>query len=111
MTWLLRDGDVLATVEERRPGWQASLQGAILLRAPVMVQTLASEARALDVAWCTPTALGDGRSALQVRRITVVGRRRVTPPHLRPGGVVVAPVGTFERWHLRVGDRLEVRTS
>jgi hypothetical protein len=109
MTWLLRDGDVLAAIEDRRPGWQASLQGALVLRGPAVVHTLTPpEARALDVAWCTPDDHDGQATAWRVRRIGMVGRRRVAAPHLGGGGLVVAPAGTFERWRLRVGDRLEV---
>jgi hypothetical protein len=109
MSWLLRDGDVLAAVEERRPGWQAALQGAVVLRSPALVQTLTpSHARALDVAWCTLAERnGDGRQ-WRVRRIAAVGRYRLSVPQLGGGGLVVAPAGTFERWRLRVGDRLEL---
>jgi hypothetical protein len=110
MSWLLRDGDVLATVEERRPGWPACLQGAVVLRGPTLVHTLTpSHARALDVAWCAP-AKGDS-SSLRVRRISIVRRHRVSVPYLGGGGLVVAPAGTFERWRLQVGDRLEVRQT
>jgi hypothetical protein len=109
MSWLLRDGDVLASVEDRRPGWQTSLQGALVLRGPTLVHTLTrNPARALDVAWCAGVQL-DGRQGLRVRRIRVVGARRLSPPHLGGGGLVVAPAGTFERWQLHVGDCLEVR--
>jgi hypothetical protein len=109
MSWLLRDDDVLAAVEERRPGWQAPVQGVVILRGPVLVQTLTpSHARALDVAWCAPAErAGDGRT-WRVRRIAHVRPYRVSIPHLRGGGLVMAPGGTFERWQLKVGDRLEV---
>ena len=110
MSWLLRDGHVLASVEDRRKGWQASLQGALVLRGPTMVQTLTGgHAQALDVAWCARAELDSGGQALRVRRISVLGPRRVSPPHFGGGGLVVAPAGTFERWHLHVGDCLEVR--
>jgi hypothetical protein len=110
MSWLLRDGDVLASLEDRRRGWQASLQSALVLRGPTVVQTLtAGHPQALDVAWCARTELNGDRHALRVRRIGVVGPRRVSPPLLGGGGVVVAPAGTFERWRLQVGDCLEVR--
>ncbi len=110
MSWLLRAGDVLAVIEDRRPGWQASLQGALVLRSPTVVQTLTPGlARALDVAWCGPAHLDGGQAALRVRRIRVIGPHRVSPPHLGPGGLVVAPAGTFERWRLHVGDCLEIR--
>jgi hypothetical protein len=110
MSWLLRDGDVLASVEDRRRGWQASLQGALVWRGPALVQTLTrAPERPLDVAWCAPVRRRGAPSALRVRRITVVGPRRLAPPHLGGGGLVVAPAGTFERWRLQVGDCLEVR--
>lgn len=110
MSWLLRDGDVLAAVEDRRRGWQASLQGALVLLGPAVVQTLTpGQARALDVAWCTRAHLDGGRQVLRVRRISMIGPHRVSPPHLGAGGLVVAPAGTFERWRLHVGDCLEVR--
>ena len=81
MSWLLRDGDVLASVEDRRRGWQASLQGALVLRGPTVVQTLtAGQPQALDVAWCARAELNGGRQALRVRRIGVVGPRRVRRP-------------------------------
>lgn len=110
MPWLLRDGDVLAAVEDRRRGWQACLQGALILRGPAVVQTvIPSQARGFDVAWCTPAPPDEGRPGLRVRRMAVVRRWRVAPPHLGRGGLVVAPAGAFERWHLQIGDRLEVR--
>jgi hypothetical protein len=109
MSWLLRGDEVLAAVEDRRPGWQASLQGAVILRYPAVVQTLTpSGARALDIASCAPAVLDEGRQAWRVRHITGLGRRRVLPSGLRAGGFVVAPAGTFDRWRLRVGDCLEV---
>jgi hypothetical protein len=109
MSWLLRDGDVLAAVEERRSSWRVSVQGAVVLWSPALVQTLTrSYAREFDVAWCAAAdGAGDGR-ALRVRRIARVRPHRVSAPHFGGGGLVVAPAGTFERWHLMVGDRLEV---
>ena len=86
MSWLLREGDVLAAVEERRKGWQAALQGALILRGPVIVQTLTRPATGgLDVAWCSPATLDGGQSGLRVRRITRVPARWVSPPHVGPG--------------------------
>jgi hypothetical protein len=110
MSWLLRDSEVLAAVEDRRPGWQASLQGVLVLHGPALVQTLTpADAQDLDVAWWKPAVLEGDRAALRVQRIRVIGRRRVLPPRLGAGGLVVAAAGTFERWRLQVGDCLEVR--
>jgi hypothetical protein len=109
MSWLLRDGDVLGVVtEDRARGWRESLQGAVIIRSPAMVHTLTA-AVSLDVAWCSTLTLDDGRSCLKVRRVTTIAPRRVAPPLLASGALVVAAGSTFDRWHLQVGDRLEIR--
>ena len=108
MSWLLRDGDVLAVIEDRRKGWHRSLQGAVVIRAPAVVQTITCAA-SLDVAFCGTATLEDGLPGFRVRRLTSLSPWRVAPPHFRAGALVVAPRGTFERWRLHVGDCLEVR--
>jgi hypothetical protein len=108
MSWLLRDGDVLAVIEDRRKGWHRSLQGAVVIRAPAVVQTITSAA-SLDVAFCGPADLDQGLQGLRVRRMTSLSPRRVAQPRFLAGALVVAPSGTFERWRLQVGDCLEVR--
>lgn len=110
MPWLIRDGDVLAAVEAPRRGWQGSLHGAMVLRRPTVVHTLTRAAGgAFDVAWCVPAKLDGGAPGLRVRRITRLPRYRVAVPHVGPGALVVAAGGSFERWRLKVGDRLEVK--
>jgi hypothetical protein len=110
MSWLIRDGDVLAAVETPRRGWRSSLQGVVVLRRPAVVHTLTrTGARPLDVAWCAPATLDGGVAALRVRRITTLSPHRVAVPRVGHGAVVVAPAGSFERWRLHVGDKLEVR--
>lgn len=112
MPWLLREDDVLAAVEDRRKGWQTSISGAVVISRPAFLQTLTpSTASELDVAWCLPTTLEDGRREYLVKRISVLSAHRVAFPRLRARVVVVAAGGTFDRWHLQVGDRLEVRGS
>jgi len=108
MSWLLRDGDVLAAIEDPRKGWQRNLQGAVLFSRPAVVHTLV-DAVDLDVAWCGPATVGDGEPGLRVRRIAALPPRRLARPHIGAGALLVAPAGTFERWHLVVGDCLEVR--
>src|SRR5579875_1150715 len=108
MSWLLRDGDVLAALETRRPGWPGALQGAVVLRGPALVQTLTS-AVSLDLAWCVPDQSPDGQECLVVRRIGCLAPRRMARPHLGSRPMVVAGQGAFERWRLQVGDRLEIR--
>ncbi len=108
MAWLIRDGDVLAALDARRFGWPSALQGAVILRGPTLVQTLTRPV-SLDVAWCSPAESDDGQERLVVRRIGCLAPRRMARPHLGSRLVVVASQGAFERWHLRVGDRLEIR--
>ena len=108
MSWLLREGDVLAAIEDPRKGWHRNLQGAVLIKRPAVVHTLV-DAVALDVAWCGPATVGDGEPGFQVRRITALPPRRLARPHIGSGALLVAPGGTFERWRLQVGDHLEVR--
>jgi hypothetical protein len=109
--WLLRNGAVLAAVEDRRTRRPRSIDGAVVIRSPALVQTLTS-ALALDVAWCA-CATGEGTgdkspaACFQVRRTTSMAPRRVGVPLLH-GALVLAPPGAFERWHLQVGDLLEV---
>ena len=112
MPWLLREGDVLAAIEEKRKGWQKSLTGAVVLTTPSFLHTMTPSAAAeLDVAWCVRAALADGRPGYSVKRISAVRAHRLTLPQLRPGVVIAAPAGTFHRWKLAIGDLLEVRGS
>jgi hypothetical protein len=108
VSWLLRDGDVLAALDDPGPGWARRLTSAAWLEAPAMVQTF-RPAMSLDLAWCDPAAAQDGRPAWQVRRIRCVGRGRLALPKLTRGGLVVAPAGAFERWKLDLGHVIEIR--
>lgn len=107
--WLLRDGEVLAALEVAE-GFRArsrgllgrdGIAGAILLRPARSVHSLGMTF-ALDVAFCDKD--------LTVRRTARLRPGRVTRPSLRSGCVIEAESGAFERWGLRPGDRLEVRT-
>jgi hypothetical protein len=102
--WLTRQGDVLASLESDRRLLDGEFNGALILRRPALVHTL-RPAIALDVAWC---ARGPDQ-LLEVRRTAALKAWRVGLPCLRATAVVVAPAGSFERWQLRVGDRLEAK--
>jgi uncharacterized protein len=107
MAWLLRDGDVLASLElardrrSRRRGLlgRDGIEGALLLEPARSVHTIGMRFP-LDVAWCD--------RELVVRKVAQVGRHRVTLPV--PGATIVieAEAGSFARWGLAPGDRLEV---
>ncbi len=108
MSWLIRNGDVLAALENRRFGWPSALQGAVILRGPAVVQTL-THPIAFDLAWCSTVESDGAGECLLVKRIGCLGPRKVIRLHLGPRPMVVASQGAFERWKLKVGDRLEVR--
>jgi hypothetical protein len=110
MSWLLRDEDVLAAIQDHRRGWRDDLQGVVLLPAPVVLHTFACT-KALDAAWCTPVKLNGVEVGYRVRKIHTLNRNRLALPHLRPGVLVVAAGGAFERWKLQAGDELEVRRA
>jgi uncharacterized membrane protein (UPF0127 family) len=108
MPWLLRQGQVLASLEvaeslpERIRGLlgRDGVQGALLLRPARSVHTLGMRF-AIDVAFCD-------------RDMKVVGMARLAPhrlclPRLRARCVIEAEAGSFERWGLSLGDQLEVR--
>jgi uncharacterized protein len=106
--WLVRDGEVLASLEvatsrrDRRRGLlgRDGFEGALLLRPCTSVHT-AGMRFDLDVAFCD-----EGLKVLETVRMR---RWRVGRP--RPGArcVLEAEAGAFERWRLRPGDRLEVK--
>ena len=108
MAWLLRDGDVLGSSPRIELAAGADRSGRRHRPAPAVVHTLTWPS-SLDVAWCSNLTLDEGRSGLEVRRLATVAPRRVAPPLLASGALVVAAGGTFDRWHLKVGDRFEIR--
>ncbi len=106
----MREGEVLASVDiadrpaERMRGLlgQGSFEGALLLPRTRSVHTLMMRF-ALDVAYMS--------ADLQVMSTVRMARWRVGLP--RPGCrcVLEASSGSFERWALQVGDRLEIRDA
>lgn len=108
MPWLCRGDEVLASAEvaatrgARRRGLLGvdGVEGALVLTPARAVHTLGMRFD-LDVAYLD----GDG-VVLDARRMP---RHRVGRPRWRARSVVEAPAGSFARWSLRSGDRLEVR--
>jgi uncharacterized membrane protein (UPF0127 family) len=108
MPWLVRDGEVLASLEvpatgrSRRRGLlgRDGFEGALLLRPCASVHTLGMRF-AVDVAFCD--------ADLTVLHTLRMGRWRVGVPRPSATCVLEAEAGAFERWRLRPGDRLEVR--
>jgi len=108
VAWLLRDGDVLASLDLARSWRERSrgllgrdgIDGALWIAPARQVHTVGLRF-AIDVAFCD----GDG----VVLRIVTMPPYRVSWPLLKARAVVKAEAGSFGRWNLKVGDQLEVK--
>jgi uncharacterized membrane protein (UPF0127 family) len=108
VTWLLREGDVLAVVEvadsfgPRLKGLlgRDGLDGALLLTKARSVHTVGMRFD-IDVAYCDRD--------LTVLETRTMRRHRVGVPRIKARCVLEAEAGAFERWRLRPGDRLELK--
>ena len=108
MSWLLRQGDVLATAEvaetfaQRSRGLlgKSSFDGALIMPRTRSVHTLGMRF-AVDVAVCNKDMVVVGVTTLRPWRMSL--------PRRGGRSVVEAQAGAFERWGLRVGDQLELR--
>jgi uncharacterized membrane protein (UPF0127 family) len=108
MSWLVRDGDVLAAAEvadtagARRRGLlgRDTFEGALVLRPCRHVHT-ARMRFAIDVAFCDPEGV--------VLRTVSLAPWRLSPYVHRAAFAIEAEAGAFERWRLRAGDRVELR--
>jgi uncharacterized membrane protein (UPF0127 family) len=108
MSWLVRDGDVLAAAEvadsakARRRGLlgRDAFDGALVLRPCRHVHT-ARMRFPIDVAFCDP-------EGVELRTVSLVPWR-LSPFVHKAAFVIEAEAGAFDRWQLRVGDRVELR--
>lgn len=108
MGWLVRDNEVLASLEvaegraARRRGLlgRSEFDGALLFEHTRSVHSIGMRFP-IDVAFCD-------RHLLVVKTMRVEPHR-ITLPVLRAHHVLEAEAGSFARWGLCVGDRLEVR--
>ena len=108
MGWLLKDGQVLASLDiavtraERRRGLlgRDGIDGALLLERTRWVHTVGMRFP-LDVAYVD----ADGT----VLKVVTMHVHRVGAPVPRARAVVEAQAGAFGRWGLTVGDIVEIR--
>ncbi|MGH9068965.1 MAG: DUF192 domain-containing protein [Acidimicrobiales bacterium] len=108
MPWLLRGGEVLATVEvadtlpSRVRGLlgRDGLDGALLLRPARSVHTLGMRFP-IDVAYLDADLVVQGVATMRPHRLGL--------PRVRCACVVEARAGAFERWRLVPGDHLELK--
>ncbi|MBU6216726.1 MAG: DUF192 domain-containing protein [Acidobacteria bacterium] len=111
MPWLVRDGEVLASLETaagrraRRRGLlgRDELDGVLRLRAR-SVHTFGMRVP-IDVAFCVPRRDG----SLEVAGVVTLRPRRVSRPRWRARVALEAEEGAFRSWGVGRGDRLEVR--
>ena len=108
MAWLLREGQVLASLDvarshaERARGLvgREGLDGAVLIRR-------ARVAHAFGVRFPIDVAYLD--HDLVVLRTLRLRPFMIAAPSLRARDVLVARDGAFARWSLKAGDRLEIK--
>jgi len=108
MGWLVRDGEVLATLEvastfgERLRGLlgRDGVDGALLIEHARSVHTLGMRFP-IDVAYLDSTMTVLDTASMRTWR---PGR-----PRLRARCVLEAEAGAFERWRLVPGDHLEIK--
>jgi uncharacterized membrane protein (UPF0127 family) len=106
--WLMCGGSVLAAAEEPRSVvgrirgllGRDGLDGALVLRPCKNVHT-AGMRFSIDVAFCDRHGI--------VLRTCTLRPWRVSPLVTRSTMVIEAQAGAFERWGLKIGDRIEVR--
>ncbi|MEO8692896.1 MAG: DUF192 domain-containing protein [Acidimicrobiales bacterium] len=109
MPWLVADGRVLASVEiaeayrTRAKGLlgRNGIDGALLLRPARSVHSFGMRFP-IDVAFCD--------ADLYVLDIIDLRPHRMTLPRWRARAVIEAEAGAFDRWGVRVGDQVEVRS-
>ena len=109
MAWLLRDGEVLASLEvldsrlERGRGLLGRERpvGAVLLPSTRAVHTIGMR-YPLDIAFCD-------EDLVVVAALSGVRPFRVALPRRRCRSVIEAEAGSFARWRLQPGDRLEIK--
>jgi uncharacterized membrane protein (UPF0127 family) len=108
MAWLLRDGEVLASLEvagdarARVRGLlgRDGIEGALLLRPARSVHTIGMRFP-IDVAYCDRQML--------VIKTARMSRHRLGSPVRRAHAVIEAEAGAFGRWNLVPGDQLDIK--
>ncbi len=107
MAWLLRRGEVLASLELTSA---AVARGRALRRCgPADCAVLVNGSRAAHtIGLAEPVDVAYLDDALVVLATTRMAPHRIGLPRRHAGAVLAARAGAFERWRLRPGDALEV---
>jgi len=110
MAWLMSEARVFASVElanDRRTRLKGligrdTIEGAFVIPSCRWVHTIGMHFP-LDIAYVDSANVVIKTESLQPHRVGV--------PVLRARMVIEAKAGAFERWGLRVGDPIEIRTT
>lgn len=108
MAWLMREGQVLASVEIAESFWarsrgllgRPSCEGGMLLNHTRGVHSFGMRF-AMDVAW-----LDRDLVVIATKRLR---RASVALPRLKARSVLEAEAEAFARWGLKTGDQLEIK--
>jgi len=107
MAWLMRRGEVLASLEragsplERAKGFAPRQNDSVVL--------LVEPSRAAhSIGLHCPLDIAHLDADLTVVRTTRLAPNRIALARRGTRGFLEAPAGAFERWHLRPGDQLEI---
>lgn len=109
--WLLRDGDVLAVAEKAESilGRSRGLLGRPGYDGAFLIPRTSGALHAFGMRFALDVAFLDRE--LAVVDTVRLDPWRITRPRRRCRSVIEAEAGAFERWHLRPGDRLELRDT
>lgn len=116
MAWLVRDGEVLASLEvaaDRRARMRGLLgrdgiDGVLLLSPARSVHTVRMRFP-IDVAYVARDEADD--ETLRVLKVRTMERNRLGLPVWKAVGVLEAEAGVMRSWGLAAGDRLRVRDA
>jgi len=107
MAWLMRQGEVLASLERAGSPLERAKGFAPRQDEPVVLLVEPSRA-AHSIGLRCPLDLAYLDAELIVLRTTRLAPNRIALARRGTRGFLEAPVGAFERWHLLPGDRLEI---
>ena len=109
MTWLMREGEVLAALEvaDSRKARRKGLLGRDGFGGALLFKPARSGVHSFGMRFDMDVALCD--RGLVVRRVVCLRPWRMTRPSLLTPCVIEAEAGAFERWRLKIGDQLEIK--
>jgi uncharacterized membrane protein (UPF0127 family) len=108
VAWLLRDGQVLASLEVAS-SFGARSRGLLGRSPPAGAMLLAHTRGVHSFGMRFPMDVAFLDSQLLVVDIVSLKPLRVAYPRFRARAVLEAEAGAFERWGLKTGDQLEVK--